>query len=133
MPNPDGKRWAEHDGAGERIVIDWMTGLPAPRADVMMYLKETIPDNRLIDSDITTTWNTYVFRQLKADPFQMSLFEQEICFRADLFLRPAVSNWSDFIEKQRRLIGKKTTRVRAIAGLDYHTGRTVSERYEKFL
>nr|XP_006818414.1 PREDICTED: uncharacterized protein LOC102808457 [Saccoglossus kowalevskii] len=101
--------------------------------DVMMYLKETIPEDRLIDSDITTTWNMSAFRQLNADPFQMSLFEQEICYRADLFLRPVVSNWSDFIEEQRLLIGKKTTRVRAIAGLDSHAGRTVSKRYEKYL
>ncbi|XP_070547036.1 uncharacterized protein [Ptychodera flava] len=62
------------------------------------------------------------YKQLSDDYYMVSLVEQEIAYRAAIFVSAGYSNWSDFVRERRDAEGMVTHNIRDLAGIPEDVG-----------
>ncbi|XP_077870435.1 uncharacterized protein LOC144364032 [Saccoglossus kowalevskii] len=82
---------------------------------IVEHLAKRIPRNKIYISDNITAGDD--LSVLRDDLYTMSLVEQEICFRAEIFIASCASHWSQFVMADRDGVGKTTDCTSELPGM----------------
>ncbi|XP_070547062.1 uncharacterized protein [Ptychodera flava] len=81
--------------------------------EIVDVLSERLPrKNIYISEDLYISPN---YKPLLDDYYTLSLVEQEIAYRAAIFVAAGYSNWSDFVSEGRKAIGRTNYNIRELA------------------
>ncbi|XP_070573681.1 uncharacterized protein [Ptychodera flava] len=89
--------------------------VPPRKQEFVERLRNVVP--RVHTANFIKSLNSEELRSLENDEYILSLVEQEVCEGAEVFLRCAVSSWSEFVRIRRDNIGKEVGYLRDLPGV----------------
>ncbi|XP_070547069.1 uncharacterized protein [Ptychodera flava] len=118
---PEIRRWAE---VGAEALSNLMkkenikciyVACPLWSLEIVDVLSKWIQRDRIYISEDVVKMSKH--KTLLEDFYSLSLVEQEIAFRAAIFVAAGFSNWSDFVAEGREAIGRLTFDIRELANI----------------